>query len=93
VVSGSLTTASASPRAVAERDRSDAPVACTSVHIMQIALRPWLGPSGAAIVVLAYGLGAGRPSDALLLVVETHAAREQAGAAEIKAAVSRSPGR
>ncbi len=47
------------------------PLACTSVYIMQIALRPWLGLPGAAIVVIAYGLGAGHPSDAFLLVVET----------------------
>ena len=47
------------------------PLACTSVYILQIALRPWLGLSGAAIVVIAYGLGAGHPADAWLLVVET----------------------
>jgi signal transduction histidine kinase len=47
------------------------PLACTSVYILQIALRPWLGLPGAAIVVIAYGLGAGRPADAWLLVVET----------------------
>jgi signal transduction histidine kinase len=47
------------------------PLACTSVYILQIALRPWLGLSGAAIVVAGYGLGAGYPADAFLLVVET----------------------
>ena len=47
------------------------PLACTSVYILQIALRPWLGLSGAAIVVIAYGLGSGHPADAWLLVVET----------------------
>jgi len=47
------------------------PLACTSVYILQIALRPWLGLPGAAMVVVAYGLGAGHPADAWLLVVET----------------------
>jgi signal transduction histidine kinase len=47
------------------------PLACTSVYILQIALRPWLGLSGAAVVVVAYGFGAGRPIDAFLLVIET----------------------
>jgi signal transduction histidine kinase len=47
------------------------PLACTSVYILQIALRPWLGVPGAAIVVVAYGLGAGHLADAWLLVVET----------------------
>jgi signal transduction histidine kinase len=47
------------------------PLACTSVYILQIALRPWLSLPGAAIVVIAYGLGAGHPADAWLLVVET----------------------
>ena len=47
------------------------PLACTSVYILQIALRPWLGLPGAAMVVIAYGLGAGHPADAWLLVVET----------------------
>jgi hypothetical protein len=42
------------------------PLACTSVYILQIALRPWLGLSGAAIVVIAYGLGSGHPADAWL---------------------------
>jgi signal transduction histidine kinase len=46
------------------------PLACTSVYILQIALRPWLGLPGAAIVVIAYGLGTGHPGDAWLLVVE-----------------------
>jgi signal transduction histidine kinase len=47
------------------------PLACTSVYILQIALRPWLGLPAAAIVVIAYGLGSGHPADAWLLVVET----------------------
>jgi signal transduction histidine kinase len=47
------------------------PLACTSVYILQLALRPWLGLPGAAIVVIAYGLGSGYPTDAWLLVVET----------------------
>jgi signal transduction histidine kinase len=47
------------------------PLACTSVYILQIALRPWLGLPGAAIVVIAYGLGAGHAGNAWLLVVET----------------------
>jgi signal transduction histidine kinase len=47
------------------------PLACTSVYILQIALPPWLGLPGAAIVVIAYALGAGHPADAFLLVVET----------------------
>jgi signal transduction histidine kinase len=47
------------------------PLACTSVYILQIALPPWLGLPAAGIVVVAYGLGAGHPADAFLLVVET----------------------
>jgi signal transduction histidine kinase len=47
------------------------PLACTSVYIMQITLRTWLGLTGAAMVVVAYGLGSGHPADAWLLVVET----------------------
>ena len=47
------------------------PLACTSVYIMQIALRTWLGLAGAAIVVIAYGLGAGHLTDGWLLVAET----------------------
>jgi hypothetical protein len=35
------------------------PLACTSVYILQIALRPWLGLPAAAVVVIAYGLGTG----------------------------------
>src|ERR1700761_3346930 len=46
------------------------PLACTSVYILQIALRPWLGLPGAAMVIIAYGLGSGHPVDAWLLVVE-----------------------
>ena len=47
------------------------PLACTSIYILQLALPLWLGLSGAAIVVVAYGVGAGHPVDAFLLVVET----------------------
>jgi signal transduction histidine kinase len=47
------------------------PLACTSIYIMQIALRTWLGLAGAAIVVIAYGLGAGHPAAGWLLVAET----------------------
>jgi signal transduction histidine kinase len=46
------------------------PLAVTSVYILQIALRPWLGLPGAAVVVIAYGLGAGNPADGWLLAVE-----------------------
>ncbi len=47
------------------------PLACTSLYIMQLALRPRLALPGAAIVVIAYGLGSGHPTDAWLLIVET----------------------
>jgi anti-sigma regulatory factor (Ser/Thr protein kinase) len=47
------------------------PLACTSVYILQLALQPWLGLPGAAVVVIAYGAGAGDLTDAWLLVVET----------------------
>ena len=47
------------------------PLACTSVYILQIALRPRLALPGAALVVIAYGLGTGRPAGGWLLVVET----------------------
>ena len=47
------------------------PLACTSVYILQIALRPRLSLPAAAIVVIAYGLGAGDLTNAWLLVVET----------------------
>jgi hypothetical protein len=47
------------------------PLACTSVYILQIALRPWLGLPAAAVVVIAYGLGTGHPADGWLLIVET----------------------
>jgi signal transduction histidine kinase len=47
------------------------PLACTSVYILQIALRPRLSLPAAAIVVIAYGVGAGDLTDAWLLVVET----------------------
>jgi len=46
------------------------PLACTSVYILQIALRPRLALPGAAMVVIAYGLGAGQLADGWLLVVE-----------------------
>ena len=47
------------------------PLACTSVYIQQIALRPRLALPGAAAVIVAYGLGSGHLADAWLLVVET----------------------
>ena len=47
------------------------PLACTSIYIQLLALRPRLALPGAAIVVVAYGLGSGHPADAWLLVVET----------------------
>jgi signal transduction histidine kinase len=47
------------------------PLACTSVYILQIALRPRLALPVAAIVVIAYGLGAGYVTDGWLLAVET----------------------
>jgi hypothetical protein len=47
------------------------PLACTSVYILQIALRPWLGLPAAAVVVIAYGLGTGHLAGGWLLVVET----------------------
>jgi signal transduction histidine kinase len=46
------------------------PLAVTSVYILQIALRPWLGLPGAAIVVIAYGVGAGDLTAGWLLAVE-----------------------
>jgi signal transduction histidine kinase len=51
------------------------PLACTSVYILQIALRPWLGLPGAVIVIIAYGIGSGHPIDAWLLGVEAAVAR------------------
>jgi signal transduction histidine kinase len=47
------------------------PLACTSVYILQIALRPWFGLPAAAVVAIAYGLGTGHVSAAWLLGVET----------------------
>ena len=47
------------------------PLACTSVYILQIALRPRLGLPGAAIIVIAYGLGVGDLTGGWLLVAET----------------------
>ena len=46
------------------------PLACTSVYIMQIALLPRLGLPGAAMVVIAYGLGSGQLANGWLLAVE-----------------------
>jgi signal transduction histidine kinase len=46
------------------------PLACTSVYILQLALRPRFGLPAAAMVIAAYGLGTGHPADAWLLVVE-----------------------
>jgi signal transduction histidine kinase len=46
------------------------PLAVTSVYILQIALRPWIGLPGAAVLVIAYGLGAGHVADGWLLGVE-----------------------
>src|ERR1700739_4477618 len=45
------------------------PLACTSVYIMQIALRPRLALPGAAILVIAYGVGARHPAGCWLLGV------------------------
>jgi signal transduction histidine kinase len=47
------------------------PLACTSVYIMQLALRTWVGLAGAAVVVIAYALGADHLIGAGLLVAET----------------------
>jgi len=47
------------------------PLACTSIYMMQIALRTWLGLAGAAVVVISYGAGSSYPTGAFLLVVET----------------------
>jgi signal transduction histidine kinase len=47
------------------------PLACTSVYMLQIAVRPRLALPGAAVVVVAYGLGAGGVTDGWLLIVET----------------------
>ena len=47
------------------------PLACTTVYIMQIALRPRFSLPGAAVVVIAYGLGTGHPAGGWLLVIET----------------------
>jgi signal transduction histidine kinase len=47
------------------------PLACTSLYILQIALRLRFGLPSAALVVIAYGIGSGHPADAWLLVVET----------------------
>jgi signal transduction histidine kinase len=47
------------------------PLAVTSVYILQIVLRPRLGVPAAAVVVVAYGLGAGDITAGWLLAVET----------------------
>jgi len=47
------------------------PLCCTTIYIMQIALRPRLSLPGAAIVVIAYGLGSGHLVHGWLLVAET----------------------
>ncbi len=47
------------------------PLACTSIYMLQIALRPRLALPGAAMVVIAYGLGSGHLADGWLLVAET----------------------
>jgi two-component system NarL family sensor kinase len=47
------------------------PLAVTSVYILQIAVRPRLALPAAAIVAVAYGLGAGHVTDAWLPLVET----------------------
>ncbi len=47
------------------------PLACTSVYILQIALRPWLGVPAAGVVIIAYGIGTGRLTGGWLLVAET----------------------
>jgi signal transduction histidine kinase len=47
------------------------PLACTSIYILQLALRPRLGIPVAVLVVIAYGLGSGYPAHAWLLLVET----------------------
>ena len=47
------------------------PLACTSVYILQIALRPRLSLPAAAVVVIAYGLGVGSLVGGWLLAVET----------------------
>jgi signal transduction histidine kinase len=47
------------------------PLCCTTVYIMQIALRPRFSLPGAAMVVIAYGLGTGHLTGGWLLVIET----------------------
>jgi signal transduction histidine kinase len=47
------------------------PLACTSIYILQIALRPRFSLPAAAVVVIAYGLGVGDVTDGWLLIVET----------------------
>jgi signal transduction histidine kinase len=46
------------------------PLACTSIYILQLALRPRLGVPVAVLVIIAYGLGSGYPVHAWLLLVE-----------------------
>ena len=55
------------------------PLACTSVYILQIALPPWLGLPGPAIVVIAYGLGTGHLATAWLLVGDDRRRRAGGG--------------
>ncbi|HEX9065406.1 MAG TPA: ATP-binding protein [Streptosporangiaceae bacterium] len=50
------------------------PLTCTSVYILQIALRPWFSLPAAGLVIIAYGAGSGHVVDAWLLVVETSVA-------------------
>jgi signal transduction histidine kinase len=47
------------------------PLTCTSVYILQLALRPSAGVPAAAAVVACYALGSGHPGDAWILAVET----------------------
>ncbi|HEY0937007.1 MAG TPA: ATP-binding protein [Trebonia sp.] len=47
------------------------PLSCTSIYMLQIALRPRLALPAAAAVVVCYGIGSGHPVNGWLLVVET----------------------
>ncbi len=47
------------------------PLACTSIYIMQITLRPWLALPGAVVVFVAYALGSAHATNAWLLLAET----------------------
>src|SRR5215471_18549869 len=46
------------------------PLACTSIYMAQLALRPWLALPAAAMVVIAYGIGSSYLTGAFLLLVE-----------------------